>query len=215
VCAAPAEGTETAYRDVYERGIAAFLLRLGSRPPGRWIYTSSTGVYDVRDGSVVDERTPPAASTARARALLAAEAAALAFGPAATVLRLGGIYGPGRAPMIDRILEGRPVEGAANFANTIHVLDAARAVAFLLDRGAPGDIVLGVDSEPAPRIDMARWLAKRLGVPEPETVAGERTQNKRCSNDKLISLGFQFLYPSYRFGYESILETGSHPVQNP
>jgi len=103
----------------------------------------------------------------------------------------------------------------------VHRDDAAGAVAFLLNSGAARDeVVLVVDDEPASKWEFADWLATACGEPEPpkqtvqdrldgdvsETVRRRLTTSKRCSNDRLRALGYEFEYPTYREGYRAAIE---------
>jgi len=107
---------------------------LGSlaRLPQRLIYLSTTGVYGDQAGATVNEDTPPAPKTARAARRLAAENAVRAWGDARDVswciLRVPGIYGPGRLPL-DRLRRGEPaiVPREATPGNRIHVADLVSA----------------------------------------------------------------------------------------
>jgi nucleoside-diphosphate-sugar epimerase len=204
-------------REIYVEGqrtaLAAFAGR--AQPPDRYVYTSSTGVYGDHGGDWVDETTRVDPTTAKTRVLAEAEAVALAAdgGIDGTIVRLAGLYGPGRS-RLDRYLEGPVTEG---YLNMIHRADAAGAIAHLLrtDR-AREEVVLGVDDEPVDRFTFADWLAEQCGCDAPpkrtveERLASEdlsrvaerrlRT-SKRCSNDRLRALGYDFVHPTYRSGY--------------
>ncbi|WP_247728312.1 SDR family oxidoreductase [Halovivax limisalsi] len=213
-----------AARERYVEGLETVLAAVGARPdpPDRLVYTSSTGVYGDHDGDWVDESTPIRPATERASVLANAEEIVLnagdRWGINGTVARLAGIYGPGRY-RIDRYLDGPVLDG---YRNTIHRDDAAGAVAHLLATDAARDeVVLVVDDEPVSRWAFADWLAERCGRPSPpkETVAdrlagddrSERARrrvrtNKRCSNDRLVSLGYTYRYPTYREGYRGVVD---------
>jgi len=96
--------------------------------PQRFIYLSTTGVYGDQAGGVVDEDTPPAPKTGRAARRVAAEHAVRAWAEARGVswciLRVPGIYGPGRLPL-ERLRRGEPaiVREEATPGNRIHVAD--------------------------------------------------------------------------------------------
>jgi len=210
-------------REVYVEGqrtvVDEFAAR--ERPPDRYIYTSSTGVYGDHGGDWVDEQTEPRPASERGEALLAAERVALeepAAGIDGTVVRLGGIYGPDRY-RIERYLDGPVVEG---HRNGIHRDDAAGVTGFLLAEDlARNQVVLAVDDEPVSRWAFADWLADACGraVPTRLTVseflaqqdvsAGRRrrlTTDKRCSNERLHGLGYELRYPTFREGYRAAVE---------
>ena len=210
-----------AARQVYVEGLEATIEEYADRnsPPNRVVYTSSTGVYGDHDGEWVDETTPLESESERGRILQEAEAIALDSaaerGIDGTVARFAGLYGPGRY-RLERYLDGPVTEG---YLNMVHRDDAAGAVAFLLTEDlARGDVVTVVDDEPVDRWAFADWLAGECGVdpPEKRTVeerlareelsdSGRRRirANKRCSNDRLRALGYEFEFPTFREGYRA------------
>lgn len=212
-----------AARRIYVDGLEATILEYGERKnrPDRLLYTSSTGVYGDHDGARVDESTPLQPESDRTRALVRAEEIArdraADVGIDGTVARLAGLYGPERY-RLERYLEG-PI--SPGYLNMVHRDDAAGAVRFLLESDCGrGDVVLVVDDEPVDRWEFADWLAQRCGVETPtkrmdgSTASGanapakrsRRTRvDKRCSNDKLRELGYQFKYPTFRTGYLPVI----------
>ena len=100
-------------------------------PDVRLCYISTTGVYHQTDGRWVDETSPTHPDRLGGRVHLQAEQLLHALRPAAAwrILRLAGIYGPGRVPRAADVIAGRPIGSPENgFLNLIHVHDAARAV---------------------------------------------------------------------------------------
>lgn len=212
VYAASAGGrTEEAYRRAYVEGPRALGRALGPDPSRRAILTSSTGVYAQDSGAWVDESSATEPTDPYARILLEGESA-FAEGPwSATVLRLGGIYGPGRTRLVDRVRSGEARRtGTAEHTNRIHRDDASAAVAHLVHLPEPEPIYLGVDEEPATMDDVLSFLAEELGVappplapPQPSGRSGRG--NKRCRSDRLRASGFTFRYPSFREGYRALI----------
>lgn len=208
-----------AAREVYVDGLAATIDEYGGResPPNRLVYTSSTGVYGDHGGAWVDETTPLEPESDRQAVLVEAER--IARERAAdrsidgTVARFAGLYGPGRY-RLERYLDGPVTEG---YLNMVHRDDAAGAVAFLLNEGTARDrVVTVVDDEPVDRRTFAEWLASQCDVDPPETRTVEERlaaedlsesrrrrirADKRCSNDRLRELGYEFDYPTFREGY--------------
>jgi nucleoside-diphosphate-sugar epimerase len=95
------------------------------------IYISSVGVYGPSDGDWVDESTPCEPHREGGKASLAAEQvlAGHALGRRGLILRLAGIYGPGRIPLAEKIRKGEPLPvSPEGYLNLIHVDDAARVV---------------------------------------------------------------------------------------
>ena len=214
-----AERSDEGYRRAYVQGPAnliAALDRLGIRAD-RFLFVSSTAVYG--EGSVpdegtgwVDETTPEAPDDFRGDRLLEGERRCLAGPFPAAVLRLAGIYGPGRTRLIDAVRTGEAKCAAGDpvWTNRIHRDDCAGALAHLLALAEPEPIYIGVDDEPVDRCEVLRWLARRLGVPEPEVVPAaelsrRRSGAKRCSNRRLLESGYRMRYPSFREGYAEML----------
>src|SRR5688572_18566798 len=107
-------GSGSPIEAVYAQGLANVLVAL---PPhvGRFIYISTTGVYGNAAGDWVDEQTPCWPERAGGRASLAAEQALKEHPPGerSLILRLAGIYGPGRIPRADPLLAGNPIDAPA------------------------------------------------------------------------------------------------------
>lgn len=213
---APAGHNEAAYRTAYVDGLRNVLraLAAGDDPPSRVILVSSTGVYGQTDGRWVDEETPPEPADVTGRILLEGEDVVREGAGKGVVLRLGGIYGPGRTTTVRRVLAGDAGCPAPDrYGNRIHRDDAAAAIRHLLELDAPAPVYIGVDRDPAPLRDVYRWIAEQGGAPDPcrdETpesweASGRRGTNKRCSSERLVSSGFQFRYPSYREGYAGFI----------
>ncbi|MFC4449316.1 SDR family oxidoreductase [Halorussus aquaticus] len=212
-----------AAREVYVEGLRTAIDHFGAREnsPERLVYTSSTGVYGDHGGDWVDEETPLDPTTDKTEVLAEAERVALEAtadrGIDGTVARLAGIYGPGRT-RLERYVEGPVTEG---YLNMIHRDDAAGAVRFLLTEDhARGETVLVVDDEPVSKWTFADWLADECGEDRPpkqtteerldddlsERVRRRLVTSKRCSNEKLRGLGYEFRYPTYREGYRDEIE---------
>ena len=205
------------YAAVYRDGMARLLERLTAAgdPPRRTLFVSSTTVYGDTDGGWVDEDTPTNPASATGEQIVAAERVLLDADVDGVVLRLAGIYGPGRTHLIDQVRRGEAVRpDPPRHANRIHRDDAARAVVHLLARDEVAPVYLGVDSAPVDRGEVIAFLAEELGRPLPPTgPAGGRGGDKRCRNDRLVASGFTFRYPTYREGYRAVLagEGVRHP----
>ena len=128
---------EEAYRRAYVDGVAALLDVLEGRsdPPRRVFFVSSTSVYGERGGAWVDETTPVQPRGFSGECLVAGERRMLASPIPATVVRFGGIYGPGRGWLIERARAGaRCVDDPPRFTNRIHRDDCAGTLAHLIAR---------------------------------------------------------------------------------
>jgi len=215
IAVAAASPTEAAYRAAYVEGLSHVLdaLERDGAVPDRVLFVSSTAVYGDAAGGWVDEGTTPAPGGFSGRILREAEDLLLSrlrgSGSIPVVLRLGGIYGPGRTRLIDQVRSGAAlVPDEPRYTNRIHRDDAAAAIVHLVSMASmPAPVYVGVDNDPADLGDVLRFLGSELGCPEPPVgSAGEaRGGNKRCSNALLRNTGFEFAYPSFRDGYRDIL----------
>jgi dTDP-4-dehydrorhamnose reductase len=188
------------------------------------VYLSTVGVYGDRDGDWVDEATPPQPFSARGRERLAAELAWQDFGArrgvAVAILRLAGIYGPGRNVLLQVARGGaRRIVKPGQIFNRIHVADIAQAIDAAFTRQANG-IFNVADDEPSPPGDPLALAAQLLGVdPPPEVPFAEAAPSmsplalsfwqecRRVRNDKLKrELGVALRYPTYREGLRALLE---------
>jgi nucleoside-diphosphate-sugar epimerase len=207
--------TEEAYRSAYLDGVAHVLDALDRDrvTPERVLFVSSTAVYGDAGGGWVDESTTPEPGGFSGRIMREAEEHLLkrlhGTGTTPVVLRLGGIYGPGRTRLIDQVRTGAAViPDQPRYTNRIHRDDAAGAIVHLCTMNAvPSPAYLGVDNDPAELGDVLRFLAAELGldVPPTDSLGSARGGNKRCSNALLRDTGFSFKYPSFREGYRDIL----------
>ncbi len=182
--------------------------RLVQTPPARCVYLSSTGVYGALKGRV-DEDSPVAFDDPRARPRLEAEKL---YRPAGgVVLRVAGIYGPGRG-IQDRMRAGSwriPGDGSGHVSR-VHVDDLVEAIRIALRRGSPGSVLCVADDRPATHRELAAFLSERLGVPFPSTVPLEEVHpslrgDRQIDNACLRALGWQPKYPTFREGYEAVL----------
>jgi nucleoside-diphosphate-sugar epimerase len=167
--------TEEAYRAAYVDGLSNVLdavLASGANVR-RVLFVSSTAVYGDAGGGWIDERTTPEPGGFSGRIIREAEellhSRLRGTGITPVVLRLGGIYGPGRTRLIDQVRGGTAVIPAASrFTNRIHRDDAAAAIVHLCTMGTvPAAVYLGVDNEPAELGDVLEFLAAELGLPAP------------------------------------------------
>jgi nucleoside-diphosphate-sugar epimerase len=216
---------------VYATGLQNVLAALPSSV-SRVIYISTTGVYGSAGGEWVDELTPPDPQRDGGRASLAAEQvlAAHALGRRSAILRLAGLYGPGRVPHLDKLRAGEPIPAPAQgWLNLIHVDDAARIVvaadawlASLSDdelTAQPGPHIFCVsDGHPVTRSHYYSEVARVLGAPPPKFVepppdspaASRAAASRRVRNAKMrATLGITLDYPTHCDGLASILGGGS------
>lgn len=191
--------------------------------PARVIYLGTTGVYGDCAGAWITEEQPPAPHTSRGRRRLAAETALRAWGGAVgvpvVILRVPGIYGPGRLP-VERLHRGSPVvrEEESPFTNRIHADDLARVCAAAAERGAAGVYNVS-DGHPTTMTDYFNRVADLLGLPRPPVVSMEEArrtfspamlsyleESRRLDNRKMREeLGVELLYPDLDHGLPACL----------
>ncbi|GIZ13723.1 NAD-dependent epimerase/dehydratase family protein [Pseudomonas sp. NCCP-436] len=211
--AAASQHDEAGYRSTYVEGLQRVLgwLAQHRQRPVRLLFTSSTGVYGQQEGEWIDENATAEAQGYAAQVMREAERVALDSGIPATLVRLSGLYGPGREWLLGQVRQGYRVDAQPPlYANRIHVEDAAGLLATLLQAAARGvtldDCYLGVDDEPAALHEVVGWLREQLGVSHwSEQQRVRRAGSKRCSNARARALGWEPRYPSYREGYAEIL----------
>ncbi|MGE0756007.1 MAG: SDR family oxidoreductase [Pirellulaceae bacterium] len=183
----------------------------------RLIYISSTGVYGQSAGEWVDEDSPCQPTRAGGRACLAAERwlAGSRWCSRTVVLRLAGIYGPGRIPKRSAVVAGEVLDTDPDgYLNLIHVDDAAELVLAAEARAVPPRTLVIADGEPVLRGDFYRELARLLRAPEPR-FAGPGSpvpRTGRGATDKRIRirrmrdvLSAELRFPSYREGLAAIV----------
>ncbi len=198
-------------RQVHVDGLAAVLDRLDPNR-SRVVFVSTTGVVGDARGAWVDDTTTCQPNREAGRAFAEAEATLRrhACGERAVILRMAGIYGPGRLAHADELRAGRPLEVASeNYVNLIHVDDAAQVVIAAWKRANPPETYLVSDGQPVYRRDFYLFLARLLDAPvprfvEPASDSGRERHdatNKRVDSRRaLADLGVRLIYPSYRDG---------------
>ncbi|PQZ86672.1 NAD(P)-dependent oxidoreductase [Arthrobacter sp. MYb227] len=176
---------------------------------GRFILVSSTAVYGDAAGGWVDENTPVAPPSPSAQILAETESVMSQYPGTPIILRLAGIYGPGRNHLIEQVKSGVARTPSKTFwTNRIHRDDAAAALIHLGTMlHTPEPLYLGVDHEPADLGLLHEFLAHRLNVSIP--AIGEREAkrggDRRLSNARLLASGFSFAFPTFREGYSSVI----------
>ena len=205
--------------------LAQFEQRIAHSTIERIVYLSTVGVYGDHGGAWIYESTPCDPSNARSRWRLAAEEAWLALGARmgkpTHVLRLSGIYGPGRNALANlRAGTARRIVKSGQVFNRIHVEDIARAIAACFDSPLPGRIWNVTDDEPAAPQDVVAGAAELLGIEPPPEIPFEEAQLspmarsfygecKRVSNRAMRQeLGVTLAYPTWREALRALHESG-------
>ncbi|HVT73082.1 MAG TPA: NAD-dependent epimerase/dehydratase family protein [Lacunisphaera sp.] len=226
-CVSSGGGGEDGYRHSYVDGMRSILAWAagGDRPVGTIVYTSSTSVYPQGGGATVDESAGADGATPNGRILREAESI-LERAPAAVcarhfILRLAGIYGPGRHHLLDQLRAGMPVlPGAGDYhLNLVHRDDIVRAILACL--AAPAAVLSRTfnvaDDAPARRGEVVAWLAARLGRPVPgfDRSPGGRRAGQPMP-DRIIAaarirreLGWRPHFADFRAGFGEILQNNT------
>jgi nucleoside-diphosphate-sugar epimerase len=212
--AGPGGRDDAFYRTAYVEGLGRLLeaLEQQAQRPERVIFVSSTSVYAQTNGGWVDETSETVPRAHNGRRLLEAEALLRAAPFLSVVVRFGGIYGPRRTRLIDRVRTGQAIyqQGVTRYTNRIHRDDCAGMLHHLLFLDSPEDLYLGVDNDPAEDVEVMRFLAGALGAAEPRVAHGKDRaraggSNKRCRNQRLLDSGYSFQYPTFREGYAEVI----------
>jgi nucleoside-diphosphate-sugar epimerase len=196
-CASSGRGGVDAYREVYFEGMRNLL----TFAPARFLFTSSTSVYAQTDGMVVSEESKAEPTRETGQILRGTEQLVLARN--GIVARLAGIYGPGRSVMLKKFFYGEAtIEGdGTRWINQVHRDDIAAALFHLIRTGEPG-IFNVADDRPIQQRALYQWLATRYERPLPPSGPADPDRkrgltNKRVSNAKLRSTGWQPRFPSF------------------
>ncbi len=211
VALAPSRQHPGDYEKTYRGGMDHLVVGLGGQV-SRLLYVSSTVVYSQNLGEWVSEDSVVTPHNLRATVQLQCEQMAAAAANTSVVLRLGGLYGPGREALLNRVRAKTPVTSKpAHFTNRVFQTDAANMVVHLLQNSDSQGVFLGVDNQPAPMHEVCQWLAERMGMdPLPQLAQSSdvAVSGKRISNQRLLNSGFQCRYPSFKEGYSALLGSG-------
>ncbi|WP_401737210.1 NAD-dependent epimerase/dehydratase family protein [Stenotrophomonas pavanii] len=199
------------------------LPALHASPALRWVgYLSSTSVYADRAGGWIDESSVADATEAVGvqRRLAEAQWRALAEqrGIASAVLRLPGLYGPGRNALL-QLAQGRArhVVRPGLVFNRLHVQDLAAVIIAAMQRPVAQGMYLPSDDEPAPPQDVLAFAAQLGGFAMPPAVAWDdpalspalrrfyQSSKRINSRGTRAALGWQPRFPSYREGLRDLL----------
>ncbi len=211
-CQSAGAETEAAYRAAYLDANRT-LLAAAERSGAALVYTGSTGVFGQRDGSDVDETTPPSPASATAEVLIRAEqllAGAAAAGTRASVIRLSGLYGPGRAGIVERVRSGALALGPGDEAwmNFCHADDAVALVLAALERAPAGAVLHGTDAHPPRRREVVEWIAARLGIAPPRAERAAPGPNRRVLSARTrAALSVELRFPSFADGLAPLVAT--------
>ena len=203
--------------DTRARNLCAGLALSGL--PAKIVYLSATSVYSETNGGVVTEDSPTAPASAVGKRRLDAEAAFREFGAdhgtAVVILRISGIYGPGRLPLM-QISQGQPLlrEEESGPSNRIHADDLAQVCLAAAEKGIDGDIFNVSDGHPCSMTSYFNAAADALGMPrQPQVTLEEARQamsplmfyyvsgSRVVDNTRMLErLGIRLRYPTLAEG---------------
>jgi nucleoside-diphosphate-sugar epimerase len=223
LASAPPTGDGDPFLDRLRSGLAA------GAAAGRlaWIgHLSTVGVYGDAGGGGVDETTPPAPCSDRSRRRLAVETAwsdlGAALGVPVALLRLAGIYGPGRNPFV-ALARGtaRRIVRPGQLFNRIGVEDIGRAIAAAAAARLGGPLDVADDEPTAPEVPLL-FAAGLMGIEPPPEIPWETAEpglsplarsfwgeSKRVGNARLHRLVGDLSWPTYREGLTDLWRSGN------
>ncbi|MDP3073952.1 MAG: NAD-dependent epimerase/dehydratase family protein [Opitutaceae bacterium] len=217
-CVSSGGGGAEAYRRSYVDGLRSIIEWARARGPAETlIYTSSTSVYAQGEGVIVDESMPTVPSSDRAAVLIEAERLVREGGAAARrwwILRLAGIYGPGRFHLLEQVRGGEVAGVGTHHLNLIYRDDIVAAVlaAFTAPASQGNEALNLADDGRALKSEIVGWLATELGAPPPRFTGAPTGGRRAVTPDRVIAnarakavLGWRPAWPTFREGYASLL----------
>lgn len=207
-CVAASGQTDAEYQSAYVDGLRNVLVTQNNNTRLKHVFfVSSTRVYGQDTVELLDESVPALPTDFGGKRLLEAEQLLQILCCGTTVLRLSGIYGPGRLRMINLAKSPDNWPKQNTWSNRIHRDDAAAFIVFLIKQVLSGHTVqacyIVTDSMPVPQYEVLSWLAKKLQVGKPELLPA--SGGKRLNNQSMLETGFKLQYADYQAGYRTLL----------
>lgn len=206
---------DVAYYQAYVSGVKHTLKNLQNQSLKRLFFISSSSVFGQSEGEKVTEESPTFGNNFSTKRLLEGEELINESPFASTVVRFGGIYGPGRTHLIDLVQQGKAHCMEDVYSNRIHSEDCVGMLVHLLNLNEKNpkqveSLYIGVDNEPTLSCEVYEWLAEQLNVAniehlEPTENSRLMRSNKRLSNAKIRATGYEFKYPNYQAGYSELI----------
>ena len=209
---------------VVDTRMTRFLAALDRRQPRVFVYMSTTGVYGDTGGQLVDEDAPVAPQQDRSRRRVSAEQQVREWcasrGIRWSILRVPGIYGPGRLPL-DRLQRDEPTlrPEEAGPGNRIHVDDLVRVCVAVVRSDTCGVLNVG-DGNHASTTEYLQAVARCAGLPQPRLVSRAQAQreispgmlaflleSRRIDNRRMLAVpGLELRYGALEDGIRASLE---------
>ncbi len=192
--------------------------------PAHVIYISTSGIYGDQQGKLINEETPPNPQVDRAKRRYDAEQQLQQWSKqnavAITILRVGGIYGPGRLPL-QRLKDKTPMlhENLSPQTNRIHADDLAQICVAAAIKDTAGEIYNVSDGSDSNMTEYFNTIADFYGLERPPLVDWDEAEksiskgmlsylkeSRKMDNSKMINeLEIKLTYPSLKEGLESCL----------
>jgi len=209
-CVAADAQTDESYKAHYVDGLRNVLEVLVPLNTLRHVFfVSSTRVYGQVTDDWLDENSPAQPSDFGGLRLREAESLLNALNIRHTVLRLSGIYGPGRTRLIQLARNPQAWPAKNSWTNRIHRDDAAAFIAHCVIKAEQGEslelLYLVTDSQPVSQYEVLGWLAAKQDVDLEAVLIPPVEGGKRLSNRRLLDSGFRLRYPDYQAGYGQLL----------
>jgi nucleoside-diphosphate-sugar epimerase len=228
----PDDMSDSGYQRAYVQPVQTLIkaLQKNTLSPQLIIFVSSSSVYGQHNNEWVNECSETLPTSFSGRRLLEAEKLLTDSTYTSSIVRFSGIYGVGRQRLIDQVRAGNAVEKEPIlYSNRIHSDDCAGIIAHIIERLKRAQkieaLYLATDCQPSPIYDVKHWLGVQLGLAGDQLTSGSLDSSavnskrvnskiggktlrgsKRCSNQRLLDSGYEFLYPTFKEGYNMVLE---------
>jgi nucleoside-diphosphate-sugar epimerase len=215
----PSARSEEGYMQSYYQGTKNILAALQHNSNTLLLFASSTSVYHQADGNWVDETSPTNPEGYSGQVMLKTEKLLADSKNSSINVRFGGIYRTGQEVFLNQVRAGAVAPSQEYYSNRIHSNDCAGVLEHLImcyEKGQSlAECYMAVDCEPAPLAEVVAWLRDQLadGAIKDGDELKRRAGSKRCSNRRLLELGYKFKYPSYREGYRVIIDSAQTPIK--
>lgn len=209
----PQNREESAYRHVFETVLQRVIdfAKRHQQPP-LLLLVSSTGVYGQQQGQWVNESSPTQPTHFSGKWLLSAEQNLKKQWQNHLIVRFSGIYGSHRRWLINQAVSGKPIQKSPSlWTNRIHEADCVGSLNFLINAYQKqlllSRLYLISDDLPVGRYEVCAFICQFLQQAAPDVLTTDLTENlnKRCDNSLIKSMGYSFIYPTFKSGYQAIL----------
>ena len=170
-------------------------------------------IYEIGLTNLIDRFAKEGADNITSQYIRQAEQQLMDLNPQNIVVRFSGIYGPGREYLLRMAKQQSVIQkDPPYYTNRIHQQDCIGVLIFLLEQSLAGvtleQCYLASDDNPATMWDVMSWLTEHLSCKPPEVKVNDNEvgMNKRCTNQRLKTLGYHFQYPDFKAGYLELIK---------